>query len=115
MGRQPPERLQAPLWPVATDRQSGGMTGADNYDPGPEFGSQQLLHAQPHDVAGHAVEPLDARGCLLDMALERPVGEHDDVDLALALARLLLHHRFYRDLAVGEHARNVREHARAVE
>ena len=42
------------------------------------------------------------------------VREQDDVGLVLALGRLLLDHRVDRDLAVGEDARDVGEHARLV-
>ena len=48
------------------------------------------------------------------MLLARQVGEHDDVGLLLALARLALDHRVDRNMLVGEDARDVGEHARLV-
>ena len=64
-----------------------------------------------HDLAAHRRQRLDLGDRVDDALLDRHVREQDDVGLVLALGRLLLDHRVDRDLAIGEDARDVGEHA----
>jgi hypothetical protein len=73
----------------------------------------QLSSSRPdaHDLAAHGRQRLDLGDGVVDVLLDRAVREQDDVGLVLAFRRLLLDHRVDADLAVGEDARDVREHA----
>ena len=71
----------------------------------------QLFEPDAHDLAADRRQRLDLRDRGVDVLLDRAVREQDDVGLVLALRRLLLDHRVDRDLAVGEDARDVGEHA----
>ena len=70
---------------------------------------------RPEFWSADEVRADESRDGGVDVLLARQVREHHDVDLLLALARLLLHHRVDGDLRRREDARDVGENAGPIE
>ena len=71
----------------------------------------EFFQPDAHDLAVDGRQRLDLRDRVDHALLDRAVREQDDVGLLLAFGGLLLDHRVDRDLAIGEDARDVGEHA----